>query len=478
MLNEKHAEWIERRGLDVELLAKYGVKSNGPRIAVPYQVQGCVRYAKNFDPMDKQNTRCLPTGVDQIHMWNEDCLELEEVPPHAVLIITEGEFDALACLQAGAQFVVSLPSGAKAIDRSLTRKDSDGEVLLRDCIAKFRRVLVFTDCDRDGLEAREKIVELIGADFCYVPEFPEGCKDANDILREFGEQGLYQVIERCEPVKSDGFMPLTQARRSPKPKQLDFGLPFISPMIKLSMPEFFVIGGQSGHGKSTIEQCLLFNLLLQNQQLKASIFHGEGHRSIPAKRATMFYRWNVFGMSEKMGDPEIQSQRDAWLDDRIAFIRPPQDQLPTFEWLLWAMERQALHRKRNVFVIDPWNEVIHKRDLRKNHTDYIGECIIKLKSLADRLGLILIVTHHVAKPKDAKAPPSRYDLADSAHWVNKADHVLLCWKPNESENKTRIEVAKSKDHDLLGKPGHCWVSLNGPHFQLQEVNPPGGYENI
>lgn len=478
MLNEAHARWLEARRLDIELAALKGVHSTGPRIAVPYNRNGETVYVKAIDPENKAGTRCVPSGIEQTTLWDEDCLTDEEARDRREpLIITEGEWDAVAVKMLGYRYVVSLPSGAASTAEGCVSKAKrvliEGD-RLKPHIAKFDRVIVMTDGDHDGVLMRDAIVEVIGADYCYTVTYPPHTKDANDILRlpkqnGGGSDGLRSVIDNCQPAKSDGFLPFSVAIREKRPEVLSVGIPALNRHLKLSRPEFLVVGGQSGHGKSTITQVLLLNFLCENPNLRVSIFHGEGHRAIPVARA---FKWWRHTFNQNTGDPEVQAERNKWLDDRLAFIAPPQDTPPTFEWLLWAMERHALHRKRDIFVVDPWNEILHSRDMRKSFTDHTGECIIKMKSLADRYRLILIVTHHVAKPKERDRPPNRYDLADSAHWVNKADHVVLAWKPKEGENATRIEIAKSKDHDILGEPGVAWFALNSDRFSLDPIQPP------
>lgn len=839
-ISERAAKWLEDRKLCVDTAARLGVRSQGPAIAFPYAKDGRELYAK-LRPTDGTKTmRCSPAGVDQTVLWLEDTLkDAEDQQPDEMLIITEGEPDAIAFAQASQRYVVSMPSGAAATaegckakaERALTVADGSGKPMLKPDVARFKRVLVATDCDHDGLLLRQAIVEVIGEEYCWLPTYPAGTKDANDVLQVGGLDAVARLVSASVPVKSDGFLPFPDAEPKKATKVLSFGMHWLEPHMKLIQPEFIVVGGQAGHGKalaldtpiptptgwatmgdlaagdlvydelgvpcrvvaatevmtgrpcfevefatgekiiadanhqwltetvldrqsreaaarpkmggplsrdqstarrrptikttaeiagtltygrggkvnhsipqagpvfgairwggvdpyllgvwlgdghsngnritaqnddalhygaaaiaaghdvrvvpvtdtavnisidprragrngvsfgrtlialglmggkripeallradvrdrlallrglmdtdgsvrasdrvceftstsevlargafdlvaglglkptwlegdatlngrvvsrkfrvcftadvpvfslarkvavqmggrqrrnighrivgcrpvqsvpvrciqvdspsrlylasrsyipthnSTVSQILLLNLLAQNPGLRASIFHGEGDRAIPIQRAKRFLRYRMFGGS--CTTPDQQAKRDFWLRERLAYIAPPQDQLPTFDWMLWAMEQQALYRRRNVFMIDPWNEIVHQRPKGLSTTEYVGECIVKLKRLADRLGLILIVTHHVTKPQDVKRAPSRYDLADSAHWANKADHVLLVWKPHEDENRTQLEVEKSKDHDTMGRPGRVWVSLNNERFELLPVS--------
>lgn len=473
-LTERHAQWLERRKLDVEVAEKLGVTSRGPGVAFPYVLNGQKLYDKVRDPESKANTRCVPSGIAQTSLFNEDCLNAEPNPTDA-MIITEGEPDTIAVLQLGYQFVVSLPSGASSTPdgcrskalKCLTIAGEDGNHFLKADIEKFKKVVILTDGDHDGLLMRKAIVDIIGDEFASVCTYPEGTKDANDVLIAHGADALRAMIEGAVPVMSDGYLDFIEAEKFlPTIKALKCGIPFLDDHFKPVCPSLIVIGGQGGHGKSTITQAVLYSMLYANPHLKASIFHAEGDKKIPVKRARLFWK----GVVNPLHMTTVQiAERDTWIKERLAFISPPQGEMPTFKWLIKAMEHQALYRKRNVFVIDPWNQVLHDTG-RQSKTDYIGDRIYDLKRLAETYRLIIIVAHHTTKAVDPRQPPGRYDLADSAHWVNAADHQIMVWKPYEDQNATRVEIVKSKDHETMGRPGEAWVTLRGDKYEAFTIN--------
>lgn len=472
-LSQTHAEWLEGRSLSVEVAAEMGCYSAGPNVAFPYILNGKELYAKHRHPKDKSRTRCVPAGVEQTSLWNEDCL-LDEPLPTDVLIITEGEPDAIAVKQSGFQFVVSLPSGAanteqgcrSKAERALTVADESGQPILKSRLLKFKRICLLTDCDHDGLLMRAALASVLGDEFCWLPEYPEGCKDANEVGEKYGDEAVRRLVDEAQPMRSDGFLPLTEIANAARPKTYSTGLPWLDPHILLTRPEFFVIAGTAGAGKSTVAQRLAMGLAWEHR-MPVSIFNGEGHESILLQRARRF--WAGMNPSVNLGDTQKQAERDFWIRHNLALVKPPQDQLPTFDWLIWAMERQALDRKRQVFLLDPWNEIMHERGKHTSLTEYTGECIIKMKRLADRHKLILMVAHHVKKPENPKAIPSPYDIADSAHWYNKADHCLIVHRPDEGANKTLLYLAKSKDHEIMGRPGKVWASMSSEPFNMHHV---------
>ena len=482
-ITEHHAAWLENRGIDVELAAKHGVASKRNGIAIPYLHNGQKTHDKVLlVPRKEQKAYCEPTGVDQSNAWNIDSLQ-GEVDPRAVLYVTEGELDALSVLQAGERYVVSMPSGAaNTIEGCLSKvrrvfcDEIEGKFHLRKRFTKFKRFCLLTDRDADGETLRKALIEVLGENYCLGTFYPDGCKDANDILNRCGVEVLSGLLNQAAPIGEACIIPFSLALKMPSPKQLNLGMAILDGRgMRFSEPFFVTIGGPANSGKSTIAQCMLLNLLASNRHLKASIFHGEGHHKIPAKRAATWYRENI---NPNTGDPLVQEQRNAWMDDFLSFMKPYGDQLPEFEWLLETIEMHALNFGRRVFMIDPWNEIIHRRDMRGNLTDHIAECIVRLKRLSDQLGLIMIVVHHIKKPFNAKDPPTMYDLADSAHWANKSDQVVIAWRPPSIKSKTLFELAKSKDFELFGSPFRSWVNLDTKKFELYEVDAPEGYENI
>ena len=102
-LSAKAIAFLEARGLDTELCERLGLTSGPDRngrewIAIPYERAGA-RVNRKFRAIDAKDFR-QDKGGEQI-FWRQDCLSdvgLADQP----LVITEGEFDAIAAIQAGA----------------------------------------------------------------------------------------------------------------------------------------------------------------------------------------------------------------------------------------------------------------------------------------------------------------------------------------------------------------------------------------
>lgn len=482
-MGPKQIEWLEGRKLDLETAVAMGTVGVGPNIGFQYHdLEGNPTFIKVRGP-DKRMW-CVPGG-DQALLWQEHTL-LED-PGDNPLIITEGEPDAIAVRQSGYAFVTSLPSGAA--DPSKVRDGGNpniskvqrvlypsGDVTkgLKPHIAHFRRVILLSDCDEAGISMRNALVEALEADFAWLPKYPPGCKDANDVLDKFGEEGVRDLVDSARPASNKAAIGWLSDIQNTKPlRPMNCGIPMLSPHFKPVRPSFIVVGGYAKSGKSTVLQALLFNLAHHNPELKFGVYHAEGDMHVPVARARSFYT----GMHNPTHvTDDFKQQRDQWIETTFKRIRPNQDELPTFEWFMATAQWQALNQGVNVFVIDPWNQILARAPKGQNKTDYIGECIVTMKRFSERHNAIFILSHHARMPSDIKEKPGPYSLADSAHWFNAADHMILVWRKKAGDNSCRIEIAASKNEASMGVPGFVWGrcagSADAAFFNLYPARDP------
>ena len=102
---------------------------------------------------------------------------LDAVKDEKVVYVVEGEIDALSLHEAGVYNVVSVPNGASKGNQKLEYLDN--------CWKYFEdkeRIVLFTDGDEAGYALREELGRRLGFERCVKVNYPEGCKDANEIL--------------------------------------------------------------------------------------------------------------------------------------------------------------------------------------------------------------------------------------------------------------------------------------------------------
>lgn len=135
----------------------------------------------------------------ELVLFNQDCIK-----DNTEIIITEGEFDALAFMEVGFDNVVSVPNGTG------TNVDNIDLELFKH----VSKIYIAGDTDEPGQELRDKLIDKFGKKRCYIVSFGEK-KDANEYLSEYCDE-LWDVIKDAIPVVKnplpllpiDGFPPM------------------------------------------------------------------------------------------------------------------------------------------------------------------------------------------------------------------------------------------------------------------------------
>lgn len=461
--------WAESRGLDEELALRQGLEVNEKRIGFRYEFGGKVRFTK-WRNLDKTGWHIDPSG-QEMFLFNVDCLSDYTATPDEVqtpLIITEGELDAISCIQAGQSFVVSVPAGAGCSkSEGIIEAGNDKQFqYLWDVITKideFKKVILFTDNDEAGLTLRNELAIRVGEKKCYYVPLPDGCKDANDLLVAHGAEALKEAIEGARPLVSDDIVGLFELPPMPKMPQILTGWEPLNEHCLLTRPEFLVVTGEPGTGKSQFARALAFHLSFGTSRetfksgsdvLRGMFFTLEDPAS-RLQRDSFTYMRGILGTTS---DPQKQQRIRDVISDRIKAIKPSDDVL-SLEWAAERIEWAVTRHNCNYIVLDPWNEIEHDFG-KQSETIYIGNAIRKLKRICSRLGILLIVVAHPTKIDKKAGPVDLYSIAGSANWYNKADHGIVLTKPKWAENILKVDVQKSKDWETMGNPGAVYMRFS------------------
>lgn len=459
-------DFLESRGLDWELANRLGFVASGHRVGFRYESGGQMKFTK-WRNLDKSGWQISPSG-QVMQFYNLDCLTDKSSGPeeaHTPLIITEGELDALSVIQAGLSYVVSVPNGAGAsrsegvIDAS---QDSQFAYLWDawPLVEKFHKVVLFTDNDNPGLVLRDELALRIGDKKCYYVTVPDGCKDANDVLKTCGEEKLRQIIEEAKPLVSDDIVGLFELPPMAKMPQISTGWPELDKHCLLTRPEFMVITGEPGTGKSQFARALGFHLSLgtsrENYKTGTDVMRGMYFTlEDPANRLQRDAYQYMRGIGFESTDLEKQQRVRDILSARIKVIKPTDGTL-SLEWAMERIEWAILRHNCQYVVLDPWNEIEHDMG-RQSETQYIGDAIRKLKRICSKLGVLLIVVAHPTKLDKRSGPVDLYSIAGSANWYNKADHGVVLTKPDFAENILKVDIQKCKDWETMGSPGSVYM---------------------
>jgi twinkle protein len=445
MLAHSDTAAFEARGLDAEVADRLNCRFENGKFVFEYRSRDALSFRK-IRTQDK-HFWIEPAG-SPLHLWNIDSLRGLGSRPQSPLTLTEGEFDSIAVYQACGGFVASVPNGAsghKSEGAICPTKDSgfqylwgaDGKLISE--LEQFDKIILATDGDEKGFLLRDELAIRLGPSRCWFVEYPDGCKDANEVLREYGAETLAKITANAKPMRP-GY--LVSPRDLP-PRRMEVtystGWGFFDKRIMVIRPELMVITGQPGHGKSLWMRALTFHLA-ESHGWRIGYLTPEDppHRLVRDMRR--------FARRPHKLNSELE-----WINEAFWISQPPEDEPITLEMVETEMASAALHHDCQVFVIDPWNEISHNYG-RLTIDQYIEQSLRRLKQKARRYNMMLIIVAHPTKLQDEQKA-SLYSINGSANWRNKADHGVIIHRAFPDAHGIQVIVEKCKDHETMGIPG-------------------------
>jgi twinkle protein len=494
MLDTVSEDFLEGRGLSIELATRFGihtanVKGTKPGASVlvfPYMENGAVVNEK-FRMLPKEKFWQL--SDKRKIFWNADALDDPALEAGLQpLVICEGELDALAAVQSGFPLSVSVPDGAPPPTHHGAPQEEHGPIgdessgryeflwNARDKLKRVKRFVLATDGDAPGSKLREELTRRLSAGRCSFLEYPIGCKDINDVLRKGGAEAVALLINGAKQCPVRGLYRLSDYPDEGELKTFTSGWPLLDQHFKLFMGEFIVITGIPQHGKSSFALQLLAHLA-NLHGFRAAIFSPE-MKIVPVVRDR--FRSIKSGRAN-YSTPEI----NAWIEDNFVFIgadplRQVEDDYFDLEWIIDKATEAVLRDGIRVLLLDPWNEVEHARQKGESMTDYVARGIRMLKRFARDYNVIVIVVAHptkMARGKDGKLErPTLYDISDSAHWYNKPDHGLVIYRQFETE-VSDIDIVKSR-FDEAGETGMVKMKFDRFLHRFYPLNVPAIVDDV
>lgn len=471
-------DWFKNRGISEQTLARNKIgyepvympqaEDYTPAIRFPFFRKG---EAVNVKSRTLDKAFRLETNAERIFYGMDDVTG-------DTAIIVEGEIDKLSMEEAGFKNCVSVPDGAPAVNaKDYTSKFS----FLDGCegwLAKIKTVIMAVDNDDPGRKLEEELTRRIGKHKCKRVQWPEGCKDANDVLVNHGRESLSACILNSRDYPIDGIFSISDiepqidalyAMGSPRGEST--GWPTVDHHYTVRTGEFTVVTGIPGHGKSEWCDALMMNLTHKGWAF--AIFSPENQ---PLERhfvklAEKFIEKPFFpGYHQRIDKLELGAAK-RYLEDSFTFILPPDDSL-TVDGILNLAKIVILKKGVKGIVIDPWNEIDHTRPSNLTETEYISSSLTKIRRFARQYGVhVWLVAHptKLRKMDDGKyPPPTPYDISGSAAWRNKADNCITIYRHIDS-NQVEIHIQKIRFKEI-GEIGMVALGYNRLNGRYKEIN--------
>lgn len=454
MLTDTIMTWLDTRGIDPTLAEKFGVRSKllGQQevLAVEYRERGQVINHK-YRALSAKRFQMDPDAP--LTLWNVDCL-LDDSLASQPLIVTEGEWDALAILSSGKRRVVSVPNGAPAEpgdDQALAEGKRYSwfwrcEALLRD----VGKVILCVDNDDPGRALASDLLRLFGPERCMFVTYPENCKDANDVKSLWGQDALIRMLDEAKPYPIKGLFRISDFPELGEMETIGHGIPGLSDLVQVVPSSLTVLTGYPGQGKTSLSMAIVGHLLRNNVPVCIGTFE-----TLPKPILQSRLRATILRRQEHGLIPVSELQRADDVIERnltiIAQMVDEDDEL-TLEEILERARVSVLRDGTKVVILDPWNEIEHKRRPDETETEYVSRALRMIKTFMRQNNVAVWIVAHPAKPHPSagkKYVPGLSDISGSQNWANKADYGIVCTRPDKETNEAVVYVTKVR----MGYPG-------------------------
>jgi len=124
------------------------------------------------------------------------------------------------------------------------------------------------------------------------------------------------------------------------------------------------------------------------------------------------------------------------------------------------------------FVLDPWNEIEHKRDAALSETEYIGKTLMRLKAYAVFKDIhVDLIAHPKKLQKDENGKynePEPYDISGSANWYNKPDICVTIHKSGNGEGEFHVKKVRVRGTGRLTHKEPVLFTFNWENQTFEE----------
>jgi twinkle protein len=464
MANQDALYWLYKRGIGDAVIQRN--KLEFVRVYMPQteDFEDCIAfpYFRNGELINRK----YRTIKDKNFRMEAGCelvlYGLDDIDEAGKLIWVEGEMDKLALETAGYANVVSVPNGAPAPKTKGYSSLFDFLQADWEKINAIKTHILAVDSDEAGQRLEDELRRRLRIDRCLRVRWPEGRKDANDVLELDGAPDLRYFIENAEAYPIEGVVEVDDVRdqiislyESGMSKGVSTGWSNVDKLYTVKPGQLTVVTGIPSSGKSNWLDCLMVNIADEKEDGKGSgwrfaIFSPENYpvaqhvAYLAEKRARFpFNDGPSIRMTREMLDQALD-----WVRDHFVWIYPKDESDWEIDNILTIAGQMCLRYGIRGLVIDPWNEIEALHPAHVSETEHISQSLKKIRVFARERDIhVWIVVHpqKLYRADDGKYPvPTLYDCHGSAHWRNKADNGIVVWRDLSGQDSDEVEIHVQK----------------------------------
>jgi len=488
-LSDKVVKYFEKRGISQRtvLSMKIGEKMEWmPQIdkesrclMFPYFKDGEL---VNIKYRDGEKNFKLSSGSELI-WYNHDSI-LKCIENDGEMVIVEGEFDALAVIQSGYEYVISVPNGAST--GRMEYFDSSFDLL-----NKIKTFIIATDNDLKGIELKNDLIRRLGFEKCKIPSFKQ-FKDANEILITESSESLLEVIRSAKLMKlsdiyevSDFEAELDSYFEHGMPQGKTIDIPELDEKIRWLTGHYATVTGTPASGKSELIDFICAKLNIKHFW-KVGYYSPES-APLPVHFSKVFSKFSGFKFSKKycQSDADRYSVQD-YISENYFWVAPVDDMslddiLTRFEYLVKA-------KGVKVFVIDPFNRIETDQEYTFDKLLFIKKTLKKIISFVKRNDALLFLIAHPTKLQklaNGKFPiATMYDISGSADFYNMTSYGISVRREQDDSTLEpltygQVAISKAKLNETMGSTG-IWeyrYNINNGRYASENINGKVDFDN-
>ena len=482
-LDERAETFFKQRCINLEIVARHQITVERGALAFPYIHEGEVVMVKYRGANKKfWSTKNSKKVFYNAHKINKDT---------QTIAICEGEMDCLALESVGVASC-SVPNGAPAVHAT---SFSDIDQSFRnsgDIFDGIKKIILATDGDAPGHKLEEELARRFGKERCWRVVWPDGCKDANEVLIKHDQDMLIECIDNAQPYPVDGIYNV-MGFRDKLMNLYEHGLPtsystgsFALDHYYTVMPgELTVVTGIPGHGKSSFVEWLMINLIKEHK-FRFGLFTPE-HEPVETHIARLAELIDGRPFSKDVPAHKRMSldginNAVRLLEEHCHYVIPDALNRKVDDILGLAKVLVAREGIKGL-IVDPWNE-ISMEEMGASETHFIREALGKFRRFARSHQVAIWIVAHPAKQYKDKItgdyrPPNLYDISGSSRWRDMCDNGITIFRKAENEGEDRhaveLHVGKIK-HKYVGQVGNVDMryDYDSGRFtdQLHEIKQP------
>ncbi len=389
--------------------------------------------------------------------------------------IQEGEIDTMTAYQCGIYRSISVPNGASAGSLKLEYLDN--------CIDHFEnktKIIIATDGDTAGRTLAAELIRRLGAEKCWTIEYPEGCKDTNEVLLKYGREAVKKMYDEAKPVPIIGIASEDKIRKLVRdlydngyPQTCKIGYPEFDQLLSFKPGELTVFTGIPSMGKTTFLDQVIIRLA-SRFGWKSVVFSPENNMAVQGHKLIQKFMGRSTVGQNRLELDQLDIATD-FLVEHFYFME--HDEMETDINSILAKAKEMVKRKGiNALVIDPWNCIEHLYKPGENETQYISKVLTQLTSFAKINYIHIFLVAHptkMDKARDEKGKPTHkyevptlYKISGSANWYNKTDNGIAVHIDYDS-GTVEVHVQKVK-FDYVGKKGLATFLYDKPTGRYAE----------